>query len=78
MPNWVSNIVKCDNSDALHQLRDFSLIIPEPPSIALFTGWASQRAAQLFQQGKSWREVGRNPFGAGTVFQYYWCEAMAG
>ena len=55
MPNWVSNIVKCDNSDALHQLRDFSLIIPEPPSIALFTGWASQRAAQLFQQGKSWR-----------------------
>ena len=57
MPNWVSNIVKCDNSDALHQLRDFSLIIPEHPSIALFTDWASQRAAQLFQQGKSWREV---------------------
>ena len=57
MPNWVSNIVKCDNSDALHQLRDFSLIIPEHPTIALFNDWASQRTAQLFKQGKSWRQV---------------------
>ena len=57
MPNWVSNIVKCDNSDALHQLRDFSLIIPEHPAIALLSGLAAQHAAQLYQQGKSWREV---------------------
>jgi len=57
MPNWVSNIVKCDNRKALSRLRDFNLIVPEHPSIALFTDWASQRAAQLFQQDKSWREV---------------------
>ena len=46
MPNWVSNIVKCDNSDALHRLRDFSLIIPEHPAIALLSGLAAQHAAQ--------------------------------
>ena len=57
MPNWVSNIVKCDNRKALSRLRDFNLIVPEHPSIALFTDWASQRAAQLFQQGKSWQEA---------------------
>ena len=57
MPNWVSNVVKCDNSDALHQLRDFNLIVPEHPAIALLSGLAAQHAAQLFQQGKSWREV---------------------
>ena len=57
MPNWVSNVVKCDNRKALSRLRDFNLIVPEHPSIALFTDWASQLAAQLFQQGKSWREV---------------------
>ena len=61
MPNWVSNIVKCDNSDALYQLRDFNLIVPEHPSIALFTDCASQRAAQLFQQGKSWQEAAADP-----------------
>ena len=57
MPNWVSNIVKCDNSDALHQLRDFNLIIPEHPAIALLSGLAAQHAAQLYQQGKSWQEA---------------------
>jgi len=61
MPNWVSNHVQCDNSDALSRLRDFSLIIPEHPAIALLPGLAAQHAAQLYQQGKSWRAVATDP-----------------
>ena len=60
-PNWVSNIVKCDNSDALHRLRDFNLIVPEHPAIALLSGLAAQHAAQLYQQGKSWQEAVADP-----------------
>lgn len=61
MPNWVSNHVQCDNSDALLRLRDFSLIIPEHPAIALLSGLAAQHAAQLYQQGKSWQAVAADP-----------------
>ena len=57
MPNWVSNIVRGGCPKALRQLRDFSLIIPEHPSMSLFPDWASQHAVQLFQQGKNWQEV---------------------
>ena len=55
MPNWVSNVVKCDNRQALLRLRDFNLIVPEHPSIVYFSDWVAQHAAQLFQQGKSWQ-----------------------
>ena len=61
MPNWVSNHVQCANTDALSRLRDFSLIIPEHPAIALLPGLAAQHAAQLYQQGKSWRAVATDP-----------------
>lgn len=57
MPNWVSNVVKCDNRQALSRLRDFNLIVPEHPAIALLSGLAAQHAAQLFQQGKNWQMV---------------------
>ena len=57
MPNWVSNVVKCSNRQALSRLRDFNLIVPEHPAIALLPGLAAQHAAQLFQQGKSWQAV---------------------
>ena len=57
MPNWVSNIVRGGCPKALRQLRDFSLIIPEHPSMSLFPDWASQHAVQLFQEGKNWQEV---------------------
>ena len=61
MPNWVSNVVKCDNRQALSRLRDFNLIVPEHPAIALLPGLAAQHAAQLYQQGKSWRAVATDP-----------------
>ena len=57
MPNWVSNVVKCSNRQALFRLRDFNLIVPEHPAIALLSGLAAQHAAQLYQQGKSWQEA---------------------
>jgi len=66
MPNWVSNHVQCDNSDALSRLRDFSLIIPEHPAIALLSGLAAQHAAQLYQQGKNWQTVA-----AGDICHWY-------
>lgn len=57
MPNWVSNHVQCTNTDALSRLRDFNLIIPEHPAIALLPGLAAQHAVQLYQQGNSWQET---------------------
>jgi len=38
MPNWVSNVVKCDNRQALSRLRDFNMIVPEHPAIDLLSG----------------------------------------
>ena len=61
MPNWVSNIVKCDNSDALRQLCDFNRIVPQPLVLDIICGGISDHVAQLFALGKTWRDLLENP-----------------
>lgn len=61
MPNWASNIVKCDNIDALLHLRDFNRIVPQPLVLDIICGGISHYVEEQFQQGKNWRDLLENP-----------------
>ena len=61
MPNWVSNIVKCNNIDALRQLRDFNRIVPQPLVLDIICGGISNHVEWSFAQGKTWRDLLEDP-----------------
>ena len=61
MPNWASNIVKCDNINALLRLRDFNRIVPQPLVLDIICGGISHYVEEQFQQGKNWRDLLENP-----------------